>query len=145
MYFCIFAIYIFTVIAFNYSKMSQLIFQGELNHNTDKINVMLEVLVFQEENIFIAYSPALDLSACGNTEKEAKNEFEVVLKEYIEYCLNKKTFFDDLRAHGWTVKSKKRIKSPSDEKLLKSNETYRDIKENKQYKTIEREMIIPAV
>lgn len=125
--------------------MSQLIFQGELNHNTDKINVMLEVLLFQEENIFIAYSPALDLSACGNTEEEAKNEFELVLKEYIEYCLNKKTFFDDLRAHGWTIKSKKRIKSPSDDKLLELNDTYRDIKENKQYKTIEREMIIPAV
>lgn len=116
-----------------------------MNHNTNKVSVRLEVLLFQEESVFIAYSPALDLSACGDTEEDAKKEFEVVLKEYIEYCLNKKTFFDDLKAHGWTVKSKKRIKSPSDDKLLELNDTYRDIKENKQYKTIEREMIIPAV
>jgi hypothetical protein len=125
--------------------MSQLIFQGELKHNNDKINIVLQILLFEEDGIHIAYSPALDVSACGNTEEEAKEEFGSVLSDHLTYCLNKKTIFEDLRAHGWTIKSKKRIKSPTDEKLLQLNDTYRDIKENKQYKTIEREIIIPAV
>lgn len=125
--------------------MSQLIFQGELKHKNDKINIRLEILLFEEDNVYIAYSPALDISACGNSEEEAKQEFGEVLEEYLKYCLNKKTIFDDLRAHGWIIKSKKRIKAPADEKLLQLNETYRDIKENKQYKTIQREIAIPAV
>lgn len=125
--------------------MSQLIFQGELKHNNDKINIILEILLFEEDNVYIAYSPALDISACGNSEEEAKDEFGKTLEEYFTYCLNKKTIFDDLRAHGWSIKSKKRIKAPAEEKLLQLNETYRDIKENKQYKTIEREIVIPAV
>lgn len=125
--------------------MSQLIFHGELNHNNDKINIRLEILLFAEDNVFIAYSPALDVSACGNTEEEAKDEFGKVLEEYFTYCLNKKTIFDDLRVHGWTIKSKKRIKAPADEKLLELNDTYRDIKENKQYKTIEKDVVISAV
>lgn len=125
--------------------MAQLIFHGELNHNNDKINIRLEILLFEEDNIYIAYSPALDISAYGNSEEEAKEEFGKILEEHLTYCLNKKTIFDDLRAHGWTIKSKKRIKAPADEKLLQLNETYRDIKENKQYKTIQREIVIPAV
>lgn len=125
--------------------MSQLIFKGELKHNNDKISIVLQILLFEEDGIHIAYSPALDVSACGNTEEEAKEEFGSVLSDHLTYCLNKKTIFEDLRAHGWTIKSKKRIKSPTDEKLLQLNDTYRDIKENKQYKTIEREIIIPAV
>lgn len=125
--------------------MSQLIFQGELKHNNSKINIRLEILLFTEDNVFIAYSPALDVSACGNSEEEAKDEFGKVVQEHFTYCLNKKTIFDDLCAHGWIIKSKQRIKAPDDKKLLELNDTYRDIKENKQYKTIEEEVIIPAV
>lgn len=125
--------------------MSQLIFHSELYHSRGKLNVQLEVLLFKEEDVYIAYAPALDISAFGNSEEEAKNDFGDVIRAHFEYCLNKRTLFDDLKSHGWVVKSRKRVKGPSDEELIQMNDTYKDIKENKDYKTIQREVVIPAM
>lgn len=122
-----------------------LIFHGKSLHGKKEVSIHLEVLLFQEDDAYIAYSPALDISAFGDTEESAKDEFAKTLNSHLEYCLNKNTFFDDLRAHGWQVKSKKKIKAPSQEYLIESNDTYKDIKANKPYKTINKEIAIPAL
>lgn len=126
-------------------KYMALVFHGELRHNQGNVNVNLEVLLFKEEDVYIAYSPALDISAFGATEQEAKEEFGNHMRSYITYCMNKKTLFRDLKAHGWEVKSKKRIKAPTEEQLIKMNDTYNDIRNNKNYKTIREDIAIPAV
>ena len=125
--------------------MANLIFESEIHHKSDKVNLHLNVLIFQEDGVYIAYYAPLDISAFGNSEEEAKREFELTVTQYFTYCLNKKTLAKDLKAHGWTVKSSKKFKAPSDENMLASNETYKDIRENKNYKVIEKSVTIPAV
>ena len=126
-------------------KYMALIFHGEMRHSHVDINVNLEVLIFKEDEVYIAYSPALDISAFGDTEEEAKNEFGDKMRSYITYCMNKRTLFKDLKSHGWTVKSKNRIKAPTEEQLMKMNDTYNDIINNKSYKTVREDMAIPAI
>ena len=82
-------------------NMNQILFQK------GKMKIKLQVCIFEEDEVFISYAPALDLSAFGNTEDEAKREFEQTLHEYITYCLHKKTLERDLLEHGWIVKKKK--------------------------------------
>lgn len=126
-------------------KYMSLIFHGEMHHCQADINVNLEVLLFKEDDVYIAYSPALDISAFGKTEEDAKKEFDNNMRSYITYCMNKKTLFQDLRAHGWTVKSRNRIKAPTEEQLIKMNDIYNDIRNNKSYKTLREDIAIPAV
>lgn len=57
----------------------------------------------KEEGINYIYSPALDLTGYGKNVKEAKESFEVTLKEFIDYTDNKKTIFDELEHLGWLV------------------------------------------
>lgn len=103
-----------------------------------RMSVTLDVYVFKEDDIFIAYSPALDLSGYGNSEENAKSSFATVMEQYIDYCLSKRTLVQDLRAHGWKVRSLKQRKmsAPSFDMLLRSNETFRDILENKEYRKL---------
>lgn len=102
------------------------------------VSVTLDVYVFKEDDSFIAYSPALDISGYGDSEEEAKASFSIVMNEYIAYCLTKRTLVKDLRAHGWKVKSLKQRKmsAPSFDSLLQSNETFKDILQNKEYRKL---------
>lgn len=103
-----------------------------------RVSVTLDVYVFKEDDCFIAYSPALDLSGYGDSEEAAKSSFSIVMEQYIAYCLSKRTLVKDLRAHGWKVKSLKQRKmsAPSFDMLLRSNDTFKDILENKEYRKL---------
>lgn len=102
------------------------------------VSVTLDVYVFKDDDCFIAYSPALDLSGYGDSEEAAKSSFSIVMEQYISYCLSKRTLVKDLRAHGWKVKSLKQRKmsAPSFDMLLRSNEAFKDILENKEYRKL---------
>lgn len=56
--------------------------------------------LFREDDNFIAYSPALDLSGYGKTEEDARNSFNIVLKEYFDYAINEGTLYEDLKSHA---------------------------------------------
>lgn len=69
--------------------------------------------MFQEDGAYIVYCPALDLSAYGQNEEEARKAFEQTFEMHFTYCINKKFLYEDLKKHGWTIKSKKKIKNSS--------------------------------
>lgn len=102
------------------------------------IKVMLDVYLFLDGDTYIAYSPALDISGYGTSEEDAKNSFSIVMEEYIDYGIKKRTLVKDLRAHGWRVKSLRQHKmaAPSLESLLNSNTTFKDILENREYRKV---------
>ena len=72
----------------------------KINISNEKINSELAIFLFKEDDNFIAYSPALDLSGYGKTEEEARNSFNIVLKEYFDYAINEGTLYKDLKEHG---------------------------------------------
>jgi len=63
--------------------------------------VNLTVAFYREADKFIAYSPALDLSTCGDTQKQAKKRFEVMLQLFLEETDKMGTLKDVLLECGW--------------------------------------------
>lgn len=73
--------------------------------------------VFCEDKRHIAYCPSLDLSTSGDTFNEAVSNFYEVLQLYMECGAENNTLYDDLIAHGWTIK-KKGLTPPSFKSLM---------------------------
>ena len=48
-------------------------------------NVKLTVFIFREGDKYIAYTPALDLSTCGDSSEQAKRRFEEIVKIVQEF------------------------------------------------------------
>ena len=100
---------------------------------TKQVTASLEVYFFEEDGMRIAYCPSLNLSAYGRNIEEAKREFALLFKEYIEDCIVKQTLALDLSRHGWRLQSKEYI-APQTTDMLMNNDTLRDIVNNRSYK-----------
>lgn len=102
------------------------------------LSVTLDVYVFMDGESYIAYSPAFDLSGYGESEDAAKESFSIVMDEYIAYGLSRRTLVKDLRMHGWKVKSlrQRKMSAPSFDVLLRNNNVFKDILENKEYRKV---------
>ena len=61
----------------------------------------LNVAIFKEGRMFVAYAPALDLVAQGNSMAEARKNFGEVLDIYMEETTSKGTLEKDLLRCGW--------------------------------------------
>ena len=111
---------------------------NKITNQGKSIKVSLDVYLFMDEDSYIAYSPALDLSGYGTSEEEAMHSFSIVIEQYIKYGLSTHSLVKDLREHGWKVKSLKQRKmsAPSFDMLLNRNETFRDILQNKEYRKV---------
>jgi len=84
--------------------MKQIGFKGKVKKGLVTVNVSVPLLSFKEDDTFIVYSPALDVSGYGDTEEEARKSFELTLEEFINYTINKKTFQSELTRLGWKIK-----------------------------------------
>jgi hypothetical protein len=110
------------------------------------VKIDITLLLFREDNVSIAYSPAFDLSGYGNTEKEAKDSFKIAIEEFIRYTTNKNTFFSELKRLGWNIpkssksKVKREYREPAFHELIKS-QSARDIVNNKNFKKVSQPVI----
>ena len=122
--------------------MSKLHFRGEIGISEYTFNVGLSLVEFQEDDITIIYSPALDLSGYGYTESEAKNSFNEALHEFLRYTHNKKTFSSVLKDLGWKAKGKKspKFSPPLNSDLVQKNELYHEIVNSKNYKSYSQDV-----
>lgn len=120
--------------------------EGHWVHGKNKIECVLPLISFNEDDCFITYCPALDLSGYGKTETESDKSFEVVLSEYFKYTVNKKTLAEDLEKMGWTIRRKlhKSAIPPSMGKLLETNEDFNRIFNNHEFRKTNKTINIPA-
>lgn len=65
------------------------------------IGASLPLLFLKEGKSFIAYSPALDLSASGTTIAKAKKSFEQIITLFFEELVERGTLEEVLRDMGW--------------------------------------------
>ena len=82
-------------------------FKAIVNKSGASLFALLEVVFFRKDETTVAYCPALDLSAYGDNQKEAKQEFAQSFYEYSSYCIDNDTLKKDLFEHGWTMKDGK--------------------------------------
>ena len=61
----------------------------------------LSVSISKQGRRFVAYSPALDISTSGKSEKDAKKNFEEVVNLFFEEIIEAGTAHDVLTELGW--------------------------------------------
>lgn len=64
--------------------------------------INLPLVFLKERKTSIAFSPALDLSASGKTPQQAKENFQVVLRLFIEELIERGTLEEVLKEMGWS-------------------------------------------
>lgn len=69
-----------------------------------RAELQLPVTFLKEDKQFIAYSPALDLSACGKTLAEARKRFGEAAALLIEELHKKGTLEEVFAGLGWSKK-----------------------------------------
>jgi hypothetical protein len=117
--------------------MDNLQLTADLGFSHGKYHVGLSLVEFEEENVTIVYSPALDLSGYGYSQEEAKQSFSEALSEFFRYTNNKNTLDKVLKDLGWAVrgsKKKPKFNPPKDSDLVSLNPLYNDIVNTKSYK-----------
>ena len=80
----------------------------------------LDVYIFKENDIIIAYCPSLDLSACAEAYNDIMSAFYEKLQIYLEYAIENDTLKDDLLQLGWKIKNN--IQPPKFNTLLKNHQ-----------------------
>ncbi len=120
-------------------------YSDELKTFPTGVTVKLSLYVFNEEGVFIAYCPSLDLNGSGYSIQEAISSFKETVGIYLSYGLTKNTLMKDLRAHGWNVRGAKqrKIKAPNFDSLLQ-NEEFIDILKNREYQKFDTPVEIPV-
>jgi hypothetical protein len=117
--------------------MANLQLTADLGFDNGKYHVGLSLIEFQEDNVIIIYSPALDLSGYGYSVDEAKKSFSEALHEFFRYTTTKKTIDKVLKDLGWSVrgtKKKPKFDPPKDSDLVHTNPLYNEIVNSKSYK-----------
>ena len=61
----------------------------------------IPVLFFEEGDKVVAYSPALDLSTCGDTEEQARKRFSEATEVFFKELIDMGTLDDVLGECGW--------------------------------------------
>jgi|SRR3990167_9550512 len=88
-----------------------------------KLLFNLPVLITKQNKRFVAYTPALDISTSGKSEKDVKKKFVELANIFLEEIIEKKTVNDVLSELGW----KKVQKSWAPPKIISSESIGFDI------------------
>ena len=62
------------------------------------------IFSFQDADSYIVYSPQLDVSGYGKTQKEALSSFDYCLAGFLDYTFKKETLYEELISLGWKLK-----------------------------------------
>ena len=67
----------------------------------NNIQTKIPVIIFEEGNKVVVYSPAIDLSTCGDTEEQARKRFVEAASIFFNEINNMGTTDDILEECGW--------------------------------------------
>lgn len=67
----------------------------------NKLSYKLPVIITKQNRRFVAYTPALDISTSGKTEKEVKKRFVELASVFFEEIVEANTVDDVLSELGW--------------------------------------------
>ena len=128
--------------------MSKYIFEGGFANKDSVVKVKLLLVHFcDEDGIHFIYSPHLDLTGYGADAEEAKRSFEIVLEDFIDYTLKKKTLGKVLKDLGWelkgSLKNPKKVLAPSITTVIGNNEYVAEIFDKYPVSTYHEEVELP--
>ncbi len=129
--------------------MPPYIFKGKYRDKTATVKVRLLLVHFQDENkVHFVYSPHLDLTGYGNDVTQAKDSFEIVLEDFVDYTIKKKTLAKVLTGLGWELKGSekrpKKIIAPSITSVINDNKYVSEIFDKYPVNTYHKEIGLPV-
>jgi len=129
--------------------MAQYIFEGDYKNKSGNVKVKLLLFHFQDENkVHFIYSPHIDLTGYGKNITEAKESFNIVFEDFVDYTLKKKTLGEVLSSLGWELKGSakkpKKVLAPSITSVIKENRYVSEIFDKYPVNTYHQEVGIPA-
>lgn len=71
-----------------------------------KIQMNIPLIIQQEHDFFIAYTPVFDISTQGKTQQQANDRFIELVQIYIEELLNDRSLDTVLTELGWKKENK---------------------------------------
>lgn len=80
--------------------------KNAVKKNGHSVSLEIEVMIYEDHGIFVAYSPALDLSSYGSTIDDAKNAFDEAVEIFIEETESSGTLERNLLKLGWKLQLK---------------------------------------
>ena len=69
--------------------------------NIQELGVEIPITIRKKDEVYLAYSPALDLSSQGTSAQDAKRMFAEAAELFIEECVQMQTLDEVLRELGW--------------------------------------------
>ncbi len=129
--------------------MAQYIFEGDYKNKSGNVKVKLLLFHFQDENnIHFIYSPHIDLTGYGKSVTEAKESFNIVFEDFVDYALKKKTLGKVLSDLGWELKGSskrpKKVIAPSITSVINKNRYVSEIFDKYPVNTYHQEVGLPA-
>jgi predicted RNase H-like HicB family nuclease len=76
------------------------------------LKIEFDVIVFQEGNTYVAYSPKLDVSSCGSTIDDAKVNLKTAVQLFIEESARMGTLEEILEEAGYEPTDAHHWKTP---------------------------------
>lgn len=68
---------------------------------SNAIHLDIPIIQMKEGNVFIFYSPALDLTAHGDSFEDAEKSFTTSLELFMDYVTERGTLEEVLKEYGW--------------------------------------------
>ncbi|MGI8893518.1 MAG: hypothetical protein ACR2GN_08655 [Bacteroidia bacterium] len=77
-----------------------------VSKKSNSIKVEIEIILFKEDDSWIAYCPSLELTSYGDTQSDARAAFDEEMKIFISETNRKGTLERYLLRNGWTLQQK---------------------------------------
>lgn len=121
--------------------------KDSISLNQNKLEVSVDIIIFQENNTTIVYCPSLEVYGYGTDENEAHDSFKISLAEFLRYGINENTLTPELKRLGWKLeKSKTRTMiPPTITELLAFNKNLSRIYNKFDFRKTATSVSIPAV
>jgi len=75
-------------------------------------HIEFDMIVLEEDKVFIAYSPELDVSSCGSTVEESKKNLKTAVRLFVEEAEKMGTLDDILIESGYQKNSENKWIAP---------------------------------
>jgi len=83
--------------------------KNTLQKDRNSLNVNVQVALFKENDIWVAYCPALEVSSYGDEKDEAKQAFEEAMQIFLAETERKGTLEKYLLKLGWQLQQKPKL------------------------------------
>lgn len=111
-----------------------------------RMTISIDIYVYQEDSVYVAYSPALDVSSSGLDANSAINSFHEAFELLITYTLSKGTFDKYLESLGWVTEKKpfKKLIPPDLNTIRKANSHFDFMLRSASLQKISQNVAVPV-